>query len=112
MGDMAYRADWMTDDQWACVEMLAHVRRGHHHINGKIHPWGSGIKCNHYQGWATYDFDQLTRLVVLAHDYAVRVEVVASGPQMIGLVLHKRKREGAMHERHPTIEEAIEAFRK
>jgi hypothetical protein len=55
---------------------------------------------------ATYDFDELTRLVFLAHDCRVRVELRGAG-----LYLHPRKRNGGMSERHPTVEQALSQWR-
>lgn len=109
------RLDWMTDDQWECYQMLADIFLGFHHIYGKLHEWGSGIKLNtsYTSSLATFDFDGLTRAVIMAHDRMIRMEIVPSGPGMLGIVLHKRhKREGLMSERHPTIEEAIAKNRK
>ena len=111
---MAYRKDWMTDDQWECYQMLADLFLGFHHIHGKLHEWGTGIRLNTTQvgSFATFDFDALTRAVVMAHDRMNRVEIAPSGPGMLGIVLHKRhKREGSMSERHPTIENAIARIR-
>ncbi len=108
-----YRKDWMTDDQWKCYQMLADLFFGFHHIHGKLHPWGAGIRLNTWytNTMASFDFDGLTRAVLMAHDRMIRFEIVPSGPGMLGLVLHKRhNREGNMCERHPTIEEAIERF--
>lgn len=110
-----YRLDWMSDDQWECYQMLADLFFGFHHVHGKIHPAGDrGIQLNthHVHSLATYDFDGLTRAVLLAHERMIRFSIVPSVPGMLGLMLHKRHaREGSMYERHPTIEEAIEAFR-
>ena len=108
-----YRKPWMSDDQSECHEFLADIFYGFHHINGKIKPFGSGLKINLYSSkMGTYDFDGLTRAVVLAHDRMIRVEIVPSGPQMIGMTLFKRHtREGRLHKRHPTIEEAIATHR-
>jgi len=109
-----HKKDWMSDDQWECYQMLADIYFGFHHIHGKLHPWGSGIKLNTYQvgSFATFDFDGLTRAVVMSHDRMIRLEIVPSGPGMLGLVLFKRhKRDGSMYERHPTIEQAIERCR-
>ncbi len=109
-----YREDWMSDDQWECYQMLADLFLGYHHITGKLHAWGTGIKLNTTQvgAFATFDFDKLTRAVLLAHDRMIRFEIVPSGPGMLGLILHKRhSREGRMYAYHPTIEEAIERFR-
>lgn len=109
-----YRLDWMTDDQWDCYELLGDVHCGLNHVFGKVHKWGEGIKLNSTcsNSLATFDFDGLTHLVVLAHDRMIRVEITPSGPGMIGFVCSKRNtREGRMHERHPSIEEAITRIR-
>lgn len=59
-------------------------------------------------GLATWDFDNLTKLVVLCHDYCIRVQIDCAGMKNINLRFHRRKgREGGMAERHPTIEQAI-----
>ena len=109
-----YRKDWMTDDQWECAKMFADVVGGFHHVGGQFKPHGDGIKVSSYASrWATYDFDALTRIVLLAHDRMIRVAVVPSGPRMIGFEMCKRHtRDGAMHERHPTIEQAIALHRR
>ena len=110
----SYRKDWMTDDQWECYQMLADIFLGFHHIQGKLHEWGRGIKLNttYTNSLATFDFDGLTRAVIMAHDRMIRMEIVPSGPGMLGIVLHKRhKREGRMSEYHPTIETAIKRIR-
>ena len=109
-----YRKPWMSDDQWECYQLLADLYLGFHHVHGAVHEWGNGIKFNtHITRLASTDFDGLTRLVFLAHDRMIRVEVVPSGPRMIGLTLHKRhRRDGGMSQRHPTIEQALEAWRR
>lgn len=103
----------MTEAQLACFDLLCKVFHGEHHAPDRIHPFGRGIKCSaESHRLSTFDFDYLTRLVVLAHDACVRVEIVSSAPGRIGLVLHKRaSRSGDMFERHPTIEEAIANMR-
>lgn len=60
---------------------------------------------------ATYDFAELTDLVVLCHDRAIRLSIE---PAMSRLRLRfsRRSRDGAQHERHPTIEQAIERVRR
>lgn len=103
----------MTEAQRECFELLCAVFHGEHHVPERIYAFGRGIKCNaESHRLSTFDFDYLTRLVVLAHDACVRVEVVSSGPGRIGLVLHKRAgRTGSSYDRHPTMEEAIERVR-
>lgn len=104
-----YREDWMSDGQWECALMFADLMRGFHHIGGKFKQCGSGIEINEpYGSWATCDYDGLTRAVFMAHDRCIRIVIAPSGPGRLRFILHKRyKREGAMHERHPTLEEAV-----
>ena len=58
------------------------------------------------QTLATFDFNELTELVVLCHDQAIRLSI---GPRMryLELFFHQRTREGGFTARHPTIEEAV-----
>jgi hypothetical protein len=109
-----YRKDWMSDDQWECAQMFADVVGGFHHVSGTFKPHGTGVKVSDYGGrWATFDFDALTRIVLLAHDRMIRVALEPTGPRMVGFVLFKRHtREGSMYERHPTIEQAIALHRR
>ena len=111
-----HRLEWMSDDQWECYQMLADIFYGFHHVHGGLHPWGDGIALNASYGsnkFATFDFNALTRTVLMAHDRMIRFAIEPSGPGMLKLVLHKRhSREGHMYERHPTIQEAIATYRK
>lgn len=59
------------------------------------------------QGIATWDFNQLTTLVVLCHDYCIRMQLDNAGMRHLKLRFHKRAREGGVGTRHPTMEEAI-----
>lgn len=62
---------------------------------------------------ATWDFDALTRFVIGAHDECIRFAVEPVGLGYIRLCFWQRGgREGPMHSRHPTIETAIEDFRR
>ena len=60
---------------------------------------------------STFDFDHLTRLVILAHDRCIRVGVEPRTFRHLAISMFPRKVEGAMHDRHPTIEEAIAKLR-
>jgi hypothetical protein len=99
----------MTDDQWECALMFARVVGGFHHVCGEFKACGSGVRIHdHPTRWATFDFDRLTRLVVLAHDEMIRVELAPSGPGRVGFSLWKRHtRTGRVMERHPTIHDAV-----
>ena len=108
-----YRADWMTDEQWACANMLADLFGGFHHLQRPPKKWGRGICLDTSFGcFASFDYDDLTRAVFLAHDRAIRFEIAPSGPRMLKLCLHYRgRRDGTMMERHPTLEGAVGKWR-
>ncbi len=63
---------------------------------------------------STYDFDMLTRLVLGAHEYCLRIEISQGGPGCIKVWVHPREgREGcSMSKRHPTIQQAIDRWNK
>ena len=105
--------EWMTPDQKECYELLCDVFRGEHHLQGKVSEWGHGLKLNRLSSdLSTIDGNELTRLVVAAHDRCVRVSIVSSGPRMIGITLFKRhERTGSISKRHPFIEDAIKDIR-
>jgi hypothetical protein len=107
-----HHAPWMTDDQWHCAQMWSRVMHGFHHC-GDFKPFGRGICVSEPGGYfATTDFDYLSRVVFLAHDWCVRVELAASSPGRVKFALHRRhKREGSMSARHPALEQAVAEFR-
>ena len=95
------------------TEFFSELYGGKHHIpRGGLHSFGCGWSVNHYGDLSTFDFDALTRLVFLAHDKAIRVEVSNSGPRMVKISIWRRVRNGEMWARHPTIEQALELWRK
>ncbi len=86
---------------------------GEHHFPHKIKDWGTGWSMLHRADLSTYDFDALTRLVFMAHDRCVRVEVSHVNMSYLRIAIHKRRRsDGRMYEVHPTLAEAIEAWRE
>lgn len=85
---------------------------GMHHCP-KIHRHREGYWwVNHGGDLSTFDGDRLTRLVFLAHDHCIRVEIGCSGPHRVKIILSDRQREGRMHQRHPTLEQALAVHRK
>lgn len=107
---------WMNDDQFECWCMLCELLHGGNHQFGKIKPAGpDGITVEEHAagGWGTYDFDDLTRAVVLAHDRCIRFYVSPCNSQKLRFHLQKRDtRDGNTMVKHPTMEEAIEKIRK
>lgn len=95
------------------TSVVGYTFGGWHHVTFQEHgearlgPW---CKFSVQHGLATWDFDNLTRLVLAAHRWAVRVELVQSGPRSIGIFLHARipddgTKDQSWSEKHPTIEQ-------
>lgn len=85
---------------------------GEHHFPAKLKPYGLGWAMSHFGVLSTFDADDLTRLVLLAHERCIRVQVEQGGPNRLRIAIWKREREGCLYERHPTIEQALERFRE
>lgn len=97
-----------TEDQKFLTDVLAEFALGHHHLPD-VRGWGDGIVISWSGNLATYDFDGLTRLVILAHKHAVRIEIGSGGPRMANIIAHRRKhgpfRELSQFKRHPNLDE-------
>ncbi len=62
---------------------------------------------------ATFDSETLTKLVVLAHDRMLRVDISAAGRGKLELMFHLRaSRTGDLMRRMPTMETHLAAIRK
>ncbi len=66
----------------------------------------------HRSQWATTDFNELTMLVILAHDACVRIAISSPGMKLLRLTFHPRVEVGSYSQRHPTLSESIEEVRK
>jgi hypothetical protein len=102
--------------------MLADWAGGGHHLEmaamEKV-DWTNEayIRCQLDTGYidgdlSTFDFDGLTRLVFLAHDYSIRVAVSPINRRSLQFLFHGRNRTGGFSQRHPTIEQAVNLWRK
>lgn len=60
---------------------------------------------------STCDYDELTKLVFLAHHMAIRVSISASTHNYLKLLFHRRERIGGYSKRHPYLEEAVKRFK-
>lgn len=93
------------------IDFFSEFYQGEHHIPGKVKEFGGGWVVNHDRGdLATYDYNQLTKLVFMAHEKCIRVSVMPCSPRHLKIAIWKRQREGGMSERHPTLQQAIESF--
>lgn len=61
------------------------------------------VTMGRWHNLSTYDFDGLTRLVIGAHDAAIRVQIEPCNPRYLRISFHPRKRSGSGPESHPTI---------
>lgn len=94
------------------TKFFADFYRGEHHFPAEIKPFGEGWSMSHMGDLATYDGDDLTRLVLLAHEECIRVAIDSGGPRRVRIAIWKREREGPMYARHPTIEQVLEKRRE
>lgn len=102
--------DHLTSEE--ATAFFSEFYHGAHHIPGKVKAFGRGWAVTHDRGdLATYDYDQLTRLVIMAHDKCYRVGIMPYNFNSLKIAIWKRKRTGAMDERHPTMEDAILSYR-
>lgn len=109
----------MSDIAIKGVYMLSRLYYGLHHCpnvlsNVKKDIWTNPhwFECCIDMPLSSFDFNALTRLVIMAHDMCCRVEIKAVAPRYMRLIVHSRKgRDGDVSQRHPTIEQAIADYR-
>lgn len=103
------------------IDFFSTIYGGLHHIPGPrnatpeecVKPWGSGSwLVNHHGELSSYDWDTLTRLVLLGHERCIRVSVLHGGPRSVRVGISARSRVPSIMEGHPTIEEAVAKFRE
>ena len=103
------------------ADLLGNLYHGIYHMDTKAlrkinwkHPeW---MEVTVYDHFATVDSDNLTRLVLFAHDYCVRVEIKACNMQYLKICFSERKREegegGNKWDSTPTMENHLKELRK
>jgi hypothetical protein len=102
-----------TKDQRRCWDALTWAFRGAHHFGGPVYECGYGLRTTEYGEAATFDSNLLTRLVVVAHRFAVRIAITQSGPNRIGITAHPRKADSECNmTRHATTNELRELLDK
>lgn len=69
-----------------------------------IAPW--------YGALATWDFKELTRLVLLCHDARIRGQISPLGPRHLHIALHERAADGGITRCHPDLAEAVAMHRQ
>jgi hypothetical protein len=62
---------------------------------------------------STFDSNNLTRLLFLCHDYAIRAEINPSSYRYVKILFTARSHDAeGISTRHPTLEEAVSQWRK
>lgn len=97
------------------TKFFADFYGGEHHILSPLKEFGEGWCTLDHRQLATFDFDELTRLVVMAHDRGIRVTIMPSSPKVLKIALHKREKadgEARLNvHNHPSLERNVEKIR-
>jgi len=103
----------MTEEQRECLSLLADVFGGEHNLIGELRSCGKGVRYFTNLSLSTYDTDELTLIVLLAHKRAIRVCIGAGDESRIEITLHKRSHGvEKQYQNHFTIDEAIDRMNK
>lgn len=73
--------------------------------------WGGVSVIVRDDRFATFDFHPLTAMVFLCHEARIRCQVEAQAHSYLRLTFSQRMHEGTMSQRHPSLDEAVAAFR-
>lgn len=101
----------------AVADLLGDLLGGLYHLDGAASvDWSnpSYIEVRWPSDLSTFDSNTLTRLVLLAHDRAIRVDISPRSNRYLTMLFHQR-RHGAdlgIWERHPTAEDALAEHRR
>lgn len=101
----------MTKEQ--AIEFFSELYGGEHHIpNCKVFEFGDGWMVKDYtMGWATFDFNVLTKFVFMCHDKCIRGEIRPHTFKEMKVIIWQREgREGKFSRRHPDIHTAIQNY--
>ncbi|KDD42470.1 hypothetical protein L529_0484 [Bordetella bronchiseptica MBORD901] len=80
--------------------------------NAIIWRWGDGIAIPWRSSMSTFDFRELTMLVLLCHEARIRCEIRPHGFHHLMLCFWQRSHIGTMATRHPNLDEAVADFRQ
>ena len=102
---------YLTEEE--ATTFFANFYFGEHHIPGKVKRWGSGFCVEHSSGMSTFDYNSLTRFVVMCHDNCIRGEIMPSSQRHMKVIIHKRQgRDGEITYRHPELEYHVSKIRE
>lgn len=94
------------------LAIFSALYRGKHRVP-TMRDDGDGVfSVSHYGEIATFDHDELTRIVLLAHEHCVRMWLSAGGAKRIRIWVQQRAPSSTdISHGHPTIEQAIAKHR-
>jgi hypothetical protein len=102
----------------AVANLLGDLFFGIYHLDSKaLHrvDWANNHHIIFSLGWrclSTYDYDELTVLVVLSHDRAIRVQIEAATHKFLRLMFHQRECGEDPSTQAPTLEGHIARIRQ
>lgn len=105
----------LTEHEQVIANFLDWLFLGIYHIHGPSRraKWeGDYVRVTLSTDLATYDGDLLTRMVVGAHDRAIRCSIRGAAPGYVYLEMWPRQRRGKFFERHPTLEKVAATMRR
>lgn len=112
--------DGLTGNNRKHIEILTRAfRTGVYNlpVNWERVDWRHGRRGTQFivagRDLSTFDFDHLTRLVILAHEECVRISIAPRAFRYLSISMWSgRSREGDVASRHPTIEQAVADVRR
>ena len=108
---MELLADRSIHSKWCYCHDRDVLMYGAHHMN-PIKPWGEGWIMEYHGCMASTDYNNMTRLVVISHDFGIRSEIIVRGMRMY-IAVHKRDPESNnISLGHPSLSDAIDTTRR
>jgi hypothetical protein len=107
----------MTDFNDRAIRVIGVAFGGEHHVFSlKWSTPGEWPSCRFLvgDGICTYDYAELTRLVVACHDQCVRAEIRGGGPRRLRIILSHRERTSTHPDAgaHPTLDQHVAQIRR
>ncbi len=93
-------------------EFFVKLFYGEHHFPSQIKQYGVGWSIACTKPIATTDYNDLTRLVIMAHDMCLRAEIVPKGMNRYLIVVSQRERGPELMTQHADIDSAIKSCRE
>jgi hypothetical protein len=101
----------MDMDKQKAIDFFSEFFGGEHHFPSQVKEWGAGYTISFVGELATFDSNNLTTLVLMAHRDAIRVSISYGGVNRLRICIWQRDFDAKEYSRrHPRIDEAIDMF--